>query len=102
MLSEYVAEYRADVERHTWPFTGEGEDPPHQNTIGERWRTTRDRAPLSGVTLHDLRHFFAPGLIAQGCDVVAVQPLGHAKASTTLETYSHIWPTAEDRTRQGG
>ena len=26
--------------------------------------------------------------------------LGHAKATTTLNTYSHLWPTAEDRTRQ--
>ena len=25
--------------------------------------------------------------------------MGHAKASTTLNTYTHLWPTAEDRTR---
>ena len=24
--------------------------------------------------------------------------LGHAKATTTLNTYAHLWPTAEDRT----
>lgn len=35
-----------------------------------------------------------------GCDVVTVQrALGHAKATTTLSTYSHLWPSAEDRTR---
>jgi site-specific recombinase XerD len=52
-------------------------------------------------TPHDLRHFYAPGLIAAGCDVVTVQrALGHAKATTTLNTYAHLWPTAEDRTRQ--
>ena len=34
------------------------------------------------------------------CDVVTVQrALGHAKATTTLETYSHPWLPAEDRTR---
>ena len=50
--------------------------------------------------LHDLRHFYASGLIAAGCDVVTVQrALGHAKATTNLETYSHLWPSAEDRTR---
>ena len=27
--------------------------------------------------------------------------LGHAKATTTLNTYAHLWPTAEDRTQQG-
>jgi hypothetical protein len=29
-----------------------------------------------------------------------MRALGHAKATTTLNTYSHLWPTAEDRTRQ--
>jgi integrase len=48
--------------------------------------------------LHDLRHFYATGLIAAGCDVVTVQrALGHSSAATTLRTYSHLWPTAEDR-----
>jgi integrase len=59
------------------------------------------RAEVSGVTLHDCRHFYASGLIAAGCDVVTLQrALGHAKATTTLGTYAHLWPTAEDRTRQ--
>jgi integrase len=84
-----------------WLFVGEGEDPPHQNTVGYRWRRTCRAAGVQGVTLHDLRHFYASGLIAQGCDVVTVQrALGHAKATTTLNTYSHLWPTAEDRTRK--
>jgi integrase len=44
--------------------------------------------------------FYASGLIAAGCDVATVQrALGHASATTTLNTYSHLWPTAEDRTR---
>lgn len=52
------------------------------------------------MRLHDLRHFYASGLIAAGCDVVTVQrALGHSSATTTLNTYSHLWPTAEDRTR---
>jgi integrase len=51
--------------------------------------------------LHDLRHFFASGLIAAGCDVVTVRrALGHRSATVTLATYAHLWPTAEDRTRQ--
>jgi integrase len=84
-----------------WLFTGAGQDPPHQNTVGHRWRTATATAGLSGLRLHDLRHFYASGLIASGCDVVTVQrALGHASATTTLSTYSHLWPTAEDRTRQ--
>ncbi len=55
---------------------------------------------MTGIRLHDLRHFYASGLIAAGCDVVTVQrALGHASATTTLRTYAHLWPTAEDRTR---
>jgi integrase len=50
--------------------------------------------------VHSLRHFFASGLIAAGCDVVTVQrAMGHASATVTLRTYAHLWPTAEDRTR---
>jgi integrase len=53
------------------------------------------------VRLHDLRHFYAFGRIVAGCDVVTVQrALGHSSATTTLNTYSHLWPTAEDRTRK--
>jgi hypothetical protein len=41
--------------------------------------------------------------IAQRCQVVpgsAGLALGHASATTTLSTYAHLRPTAEDRTRQ--
>lgn len=49
--------------------------------------------------MHDLRRFYASGLIAAGCDVVTVQrALGRASAQTTLRTYSHLWPTAKDKT----
>lgn len=69
-----------------------------------RWGTNGGgRAAGAGVDvkLHDLRHYFASGLIAAGCDVVTVQhALGHSKATTTLTTYSHLFGTAEDRTRQ--
>jgi len=84
-----------------WLFVGDKGLPPHQNTIGYWWRKTRKDAGLGALKLHDLRHFYASGLIAAGCDVVTVQrALGHAKATTTLNTYSHLWPTAEDRTRK--
>jgi integrase len=97
MLSTHVALGH----RGEWLFQGAGDTPPHQNTVGYWWRETLKAAGLSGIRLHDLRHFYASGLIAAGCDVVTVQrALGHAKASTTLETYSHLWPSAEDKTRK--
>jgi integrase len=82
-----------------WLFEGERGNPPHQNSVGYWWRATRDAAGVQ-LRLHDLRHFFASGLIAAGCDVVTVRrALGHKSATTTLNTYAHLWPSAEDRTR---
>lgn len=96
MLSTHVALGH----RGEWLFQGSGDTPPHQNTVGYWWRQTLEDAGLSGIRLHDLRHFYASGLIAAGCDVVTVQrALGHSKATTTLGTYSHLWPSAEDKTR---
>ncbi|MGD9996960.1 MAG: tyrosine-type recombinase/integrase [Ilumatobacteraceae bacterium] len=52
------------------------------------------------ATSHDLRHHCASLLIAAGCSVTAVQHyLGHKNASETLDTYSHLWPSDEDRMR---
>ena len=73
--------------------------PLNRNSAGHQWRQFRKAAGLDGNTLHDLRQFYAGGLIASGCDVVTVQrALGHSSARITLAVYSHLWPTAEDRT----
>lgn len=99
VLAEHVTAH-GTTGKDRWLFAGEGDDPPHQNTVGYWWRKTLRDAGLTSIKLHDLRHFYASGLIAAGCDVVTVQrSLGHAKATTTLNTYAHLWPTAEDRTR---
>ena len=73
----------------------------HRNNAAGEWRRIREAAGLSDeVTLHTLRHTFASNLIAQGCDVVTVQrALGHSTPSITLNVYSHLWPSAEDKTR---
>src|SRR3954452_13061050 len=77
-----------------------GDRPFNRNSAGEQWRRIRAAAGLTTLTLHDLRHFYASGLIASGCDVVTVQrALGHSSATITLGVYSHLWPTAEDQTR---
>lgn len=54
-----------------------------------------------GVTVHDLRHFYASLLIRHRESVKVVQRrLGHKSAVETLDTYSHLWPDSEDRTRE--
>jgi len=81
-------------------FTAEGRPLP-PTTVNAWWQRTLKGAGVSGVHLHGLRHYYASGLIAAGCDVVTVQrALGHRSPSTTLDVYSHLWPSAEDRTRR--
>lgn len=73
----------------------------NRNSAAGEWRRIREEVGLpDGVTLHTLRHTFASNLIASGCDVVTVQrALGHSTPSITLNVYSHLWPSAEDKTR---
>lgn len=53
-----------------------------------------------GTRFHYLRHYYASLLIRHGESVKVVQArLGHASAAETLDTYSHLWPDSEDRTR---
>jgi len=100
MLAQLISRRDIAGNQTAWLFRGVGEDPPHQNVIWHRWKPVCDRAGVEGVRLHDLRHFYASGLIAASCDVVTVQrALGHAQASVTLRIYAHMWPTAEDKTR---
>jgi integrase len=100
MLSEHVRIFRPDGEPDRWLFPGEGEHPLHQNSVAYWWRRAKADANVQ-YKLHDLRHFYASGLIHEACDVVTVQrALGHGSASITLNTYSHLWPNADDRTRK--
>lgn len=47
------------------------------------------------------RHYYALVLIRHGESVKTVQArLGHASAAETLDTYSHLWPDSDDRTRE--
>ncbi|MGH8750044.1 MAG: tyrosine-type recombinase/integrase, partial [Burkholderiales bacterium] len=51
--------------------------------------------------LHALRHFYASALIRHGENVKTVQRrMGHSSSATTLDTYTHLWPDFDDRTRQ--
>ncbi|WP_280460153.1 tyrosine-type recombinase/integrase [Nocardia carnea] len=91
-----------------WPSeymvtNGEGRPaPPWQ--IERHIRDLREQDKVSGLperfTFHDLRHYFASLLIAKGADIKTVQArLRHASAKTTLDTYGHLWPDADESTR---
>ena len=68
-------------------------------STGTRWCSPlpKERRPAllpDGLRFYDLRHTCASLLIAQGASVKAVQAqLGHATASTTLDTYGHLFPS---------
>jgi integrase len=100
MLARHIAAYCPGADPARWLFRGGDGNPVHQNTAGHQWRKARRKADCPKLKLHDLRHSYASGLIAAGCDVVTVQrALGHRSAIVTLNTYGHLWPKAEDRTR---
>ena len=53
-------------------------------------------AGLAGVRFHDLRHFFASMLIAQGESAKYVcDQLGHSSIKVTFDTYGHLFPQAK-------
>lgn len=72
-----------------------------RQAFGHIWRPVVQAAGLPPRTgFHALRHYYASLLIRHGESVKTVQArLGHASAAETLDTYSHLWPDSEDRTR---
>jgi integrase len=57
-------------------------------------------APLRSNGMHALRHFCASNWLEQGVSIRAVaEYLGHRDEGFTLRTYTHLMPTAEDKTR---
>jgi integrase len=72
-----------------------------RSRVSDFWRpAVAEVGAPAGTGFHALRHFYASLLIRHGESVKTVQSrLGHASASETLDTYSHLWPDSEDRTR---
>lgn len=62
MVTEHVRLHRPGHDPSRWLFVGVRNDPPHQNTVGHRWRQTLRRAGLRNLTFHQMRHFYASGL----------------------------------------
>jgi integrase len=53
------------------------------------------------TSTHDLRHHYASVLLAHGESVIVVaERLGHETANLVLNTYGHLMPDSEDRTRK--
>lgn len=98
-LAAHLAEFGAGPDGLL--FTNDEGGPIRRNRFSELLRRTAHEARLSRkVGFHDLRHFYASLLIRHSESVKTVQArLGHAMAQETLDTYGHLWPDSEDRTR---
>ncbi len=83
-------------------FTTGADGPMTRSQWSQIWRPAAKAARLPPRTgLHALRHFYASALIRHGESVKTVQKrLGHSSAAMTLDTYAHLWPDSDDRTRE--
>jgi integrase len=100
ILAAHIAGHCTGDDPRRYLFGFGKDEPPHNNGAWWWWRNARQASGCGEIKLHSLRHYYASGLIAAGCDVVTVQrALGHGSATITLDTYAHLWPTAEDKTR---
>ncbi len=98
-LSAHMAKYAQGPDGLL--FTREDGTPMRRDLLGSIWRAAATNAKVIDRSPHDLRHYAASVMIQQGASVKAVQEqLGHEKASTTLDTYTHLWPSSTDITRR--
>ena len=67
-----------------WLFEGNAKLPPHQNTVGHRWRMTLSRAGLTGVRLHDLS-----SLLRVRADRLGLRRGGRPAGARTRQVHDH-------------
>lgn len=97
-LAAHLSAFPASAEGLVFTRFGK---PITRSVFGHQWRAAVAEAGLpAGTGFHALRHYYASLLIRHGESVKTVQArLGHASAVETLDTYSHLWPDSDDRTR---
>jgi integrase len=108
-LAQFVLDGYAEHEKYfesgqdllfTSPRTGKG---LNRSYYAERiWTPAVKKAGLPpDTTFHDLRHSFASTALAAGVPVLEVSRwLGHASITETTDTYGHLLPEANKRTRE--
>jgi integrase len=72
--------------------------PTTPKAVSLEWAKVADAIGMGDITFHALRHTHASQLIAAGVDVVTISKrLGHAKPSVTLDVYSHLFRSNDEK-----
>ena len=68
-----------------------------KNAVEKQYKKILERDnTLKKIRIHDFRHSHASLLINQGEDYLVVKErLGHASITTTIDTYSHLYPSKQ-------
>lgn len=85
-LSDYIqSRYMLDADERLFPIT--------KSYLSHEMIRGCKNTGVKKIRIHDIRHSHASLLINQGCDALMLADrLGHEKISTTLNTYSHLFP----------
>lgn len=85
-LSDYIqSRYMLDTDERLFPVT--------KSYLSHEMIRGCKNTGVKKIRIHDIRHSHASLLINQGCDALMLADrLGHEKVSTTLNTYSHLFP----------
>ena len=85
-LSDYIqSRYMLDADERLFPVT--------KSYLSHEMIRGCKITGAKKIRIHDIRHSHASLLINQGCDALMLaDKLGHEKVSTTLNTYSHLFP----------
>ena len=85
-LSDYIqSRYILDADERLFPVT--------KSYLSHEMIRGCKNTGVKKIRIHDIRHSHASLLINQGCDALMLADrLGHEKVSTTLNTYSHLFP----------
>ena len=69
----------------------------YSNFRQRHWTAAVERAGMSGLEIHELRHTAASLMINQGADPKLIQSqLGHSSISITYDVYGHLFPDRLD------
>lgn len=99
-LSRHIAEYPSDDRDGLLFLAAMGGRLRRDHWNRRVWKPAVEEAQIPTLTFHGLRHFYASALIQSGHSPIAVADRLGNSPQMVLDTYAHLWPSDEDRTRQ--